>query len=116
LRQSGNYDDFTKRNVKKAVLACNAQAMVGSPSEHYVAELVSENCNALKTIPVTCFDLTNSRTIFNPDLSVVRGKTVRQKPDKVEREATAVPPQYFYDLHKFVTLMANVMFVNGVPF
>ncbi len=73
-----NYKGFTKRDVKKAVLARKAQAMVGSPSERHFAELVSEN-----SIPVTCSDLTNARAIFGPDLSGVQGKTVRQKPDRV---------------------------------
>ena len=59
-----NHEGFTKRDVKKAVLACKAQAMVGSPSERHFAELVSKKCNALKTIPVTCSDLTNARAIF----------------------------------------------------
>ena len=45
----------------------------------------------------------------------MRGKTVRQKPDRVETEETPIP-RYFYGLHKFVTLTADVMFVNGVPF
>ncbi len=75
---------------------------MGSPSERHFAELVSKNCNALKTIPVTCSDLANAGTIFGPDLSGVRGNTVRQKPDRIETEETLIP-QYFYGLHKFVT-------------
>ena len=110
-----NYKGFTKQDVKKAVLAHKAQAMVGSPSERHFAELVSKNCTALKTIPVTCSDLTNARAIFGPDLSGVRGKTVRQKPDRVETKESSIP-QYFYGLHKFLTLTADVMFVNSVPF
>jgi len=72
-----NYEGFAKRDVKKAVLVCKAQAMVGNTSERHFAELVSKNCNALKTIPVTCSDLTKAQTILCPDLSGVRGKTVR---------------------------------------
>ena len=30
-------------------------------------------------------------------------------------EETSIP-RYFYGLHKFVTLTADVMFVNGIPF
>ena len=73
-----------------------------------------ENCNDLKTIPVTCTDITNINTIFGSDLSGVHGKNVRQKTERVETEETYVP-RYFYGVHKFVTLTADVMFVNGVP-
>ena len=86
-----NYKGFTRQDVKRAMLACKAQAMVGGPSERHFAELVSKNCTVLKSIPVTCSDLTNARTIFGPDLSGVRGKTVRQKPDRVETEETPIP-------------------------
>ena len=68
------YEGFTKQDVKKAVLARKAQAMVGSPSERHFTELASKYCNALKTIAVTCFDLTKAREIFGPDLSGVQGK------------------------------------------
>ena len=68
-----------------------------------------------KTIPVTCSDLTNARAIFGPDLSGVRGKTVRQKPDRVETEETSIP-RYFYVLHKFVTLTADVCLSTGYLF
>jgi len=55
----GNYKGFTKQDVKKAMLACKAQAMVGSQSARHFADLVSNNFNTLKTIPVTCSGLTN---------------------------------------------------------
>ena len=37
-----------------------------------------------------------------------------QKPVRVETEDTYVP-RYFYGMHKFITLTADVMFVNRVP-
>ena len=45
----------------------------------------------------------------------MRGKSVRQKPGRVEPEFIKIPRD-FYELHKFVTLVADVMFVNGLPF
>ena len=106
---------FTKNDLGKAIYDCKAQAMIGSPPEKEFKELVSENCTALKSIPVKCADITNAHTIFGPYLSGVRGETVIQKPERVETEETYVP-RYLYGLHKFVTLTADEMFVNGVPF
>ena len=69
----------------------------------------------MKSIPVTCTDITNSHTMFGPNLSGVQGGTVRNKPVRVETEEIYIP-RYFYGVHKFVTLITDMMFVNGVPF
>ena len=45
----------------------------------------------------------------------MRGKTVIQNPARVETEDIYVS-WYFYGVQKFVTLTAEVMFVNRVPF
>ena len=42
-------------------------------------------------------------------------KTVRKKPECVHGETRSVPMD-FYKLHHFVTLTADIMIVNGVPF
>ena len=40
---------------------------------------------------------------------------MRMKTSRVETEETYVP-RYFYGVQKFITLTANMMFVNGVTF
>ena len=45
----------------------------------------------------------------------VRDKTVRKKTEHVNGETISIPRD-FYKLHHFVTLTADIMFVNGVPF
>ena len=40
---------------------------------------------------------------------------MKQNPARVETEETYVP-RYFYGLHKFVTMTADVIFVNKVHF
>ena len=41
--------------------------------------------------------------------------TVRGPPIRVDDDYVEVPRD-FYELHKFVTLTADVMFINGLPF
>ena len=60
-------------------------------------------------------DITNSHAIFGINRSRLKGATVRQKPDRVDPEYTQIPRD-FYELNKFVTLAADVMFVNDVHF
>ena len=65
----GNVEGYTKRDVEKAVLARTtrkAQAMIGRPTDHQFRELVSDNCSAQKTTPVTFTDLSHARTILAP--------------------------------------------------
>ena len=59
--------------------------------------------------------VTNSHTIFGPDLSDIQGKTVIHKLDREEMYLTQIPRE-LYDIHMFVTLTADVMFVNGIVF
>ena len=56
----------------------------------------------------------NANNIFGPNVAGLRGLYVRTKSTQVEREYIPIP-RYFYFLHKFVTLTADVMFVNGLP-
>lgn len=60
-------------------------------------------------------DITNARTIFGRNLVAIRGNTVRKTPDRVNTELLDIPDDY-HRLHRFVTLIADVMFVNGLPF
>ena len=103
-------EGFLKREVEKATSARKAQLVLGCPSEKEFINMVSKE-TGIKNCPATPVDVANAHTIFGPDLPGVRGKTVRQKPSWVET-AVRVPDDY-HRLNKFVTLTADVMFVNG---
>ena len=108
-----NFEGYTKKQVEKAILARKAQAMVGHPPDEKFKQMVSHgnlsNCN------VTVKDVTNARALFDPNRSRLKGGTVRQKPERVNRDLTRIPKD-LYELHHFVTLTADVMFVNGITF
>ena len=70
--------------------------MIGSPSGIEFKELVRIVFTSLESIPVTYANITNTHTIFGPDLSGAQGKTVRQNPARVETEETYVP-RYFME-------------------
>ena len=67
--------------------------------------------NIIQNFPITASDVTNSHIMFGKNLSGTRVKTVWQKPDRVVMDYVAVTND-FIKLHKFVTLVADVMFVN----
>ena len=70
---------------------------------------------SFKNCPVTVNDVTNARTIFDPDLPGLAGRSTRQKPQRVVPEYMGIP-RGLYERHTHVTLTADVMFVNGIAF
>ena len=74
-----------------------------------VCEKLIPNC------PVMVHDIDNANRIFSPDLTNLRGKTTRTKPDHVRVDYVEIPWD-FVELHKHVMLVADIMFVNGLPF
>ena len=74
--------------------------------------------SGISNIPVYPADISNASVLYGAKpLDEVRGKTVRMKPDRVRTDVGTVEvPRGIYNQHQFVTLTADVMFVNGVPF
>ena len=69
----------------------------------------------LTNCPVTVQDVDNANRIFGPDLANLREKTTRTKPECLQVEYVQIP-QDCVQLHKYITLVADIMSVNGLPF
>ena len=89
------------------------QAVVAHPPDDKFKDMVSHK--SLSNCRVRVDDITNTHSIFGPNRSRFKGVTVRQKPDRVDPEYTQIP-RNLYELHKFVTLAADMLFVNDVQF
>jgi len=76
---------------------------------------VVSNNFGINNCPINPIDISNADTIYGRDLGGIRGKTVRKKPERVQGDIIQIPKD-FYKLHRFVTLTADIMYVNGVPF
>jgi hypothetical protein len=87
--------------------------MVGNPTDKEFKGMVRERL--ITNCPITVQDIENASRIFGPDLANLRGKRIRTKPEHVRIEYVQIPWD-FVELHKYVMLVADVMFVNGVPF
>jgi len=108
-----NYEGFTKKQIQKATQARRIMSMIGAPTEREYQALV--RLNLLKDCPITNADIVNANRIFGPDLANIRGKRVRRKPEHVNTEIVEIPRQIL-EIQSKVPLVADVMFVNGVPF
>ena len=108
-----NYKEFAKENVRRATLARKSQSRVGNLSDSKFKLMVSKN--SVKKCPVQHKHMTNASLIFSLDLQGMGGKTARRPSKRVETGHMSIPDN-FHQLHHFVTLTADIMFVNGVPF
>jgi hypothetical protein len=109
----GNLEGYTRHEIEKAKEARRLQGMIGNPTEKELEGMVREKLIA--NCPVTVKDIRNANRIFGPDLANLRGKTTRKKPEHVRVDYVEIPRD-LVDMHKYVTLVADVMFVNGLPF
>ena len=87
--------------------------MVGNPTDKEFKGMVCEKL--ITNCPVTVQDVENASHIFGPDLANLRGKTIRTKPEHVRIEYVQIPWD-FVELHKYVTLVADVMFRKACHF
>ena len=90
-------------------------AMMSHPSEDKFKKHVVSSGHVVKNFNLTLQDIANANALFGPDRGSLKGKTVRQRPGKVRPEYLSIPRD-LYERIKNVTLTADVMFVNGLPF
>ena len=108
-----NMRDFTKREVEKAILAPKMQLSVGIPSGQEFMKVVSRNQIKKLTSGLWLWTFLTHLPFFGPTLENTHGKSVRKKPDRMVVERIDLD---YRGLNRFVTLTADVMFVNDNKF
>jgi hypothetical protein len=109
----GNFEGYTRHKIKKAQEARRLQGMIWKPTKQEFAGMVREKLIA--NCPVTVQDVHNANQFFGLDLANLRGKTTRTKPEHVRVDYVKIP-QDFIKMHKYVTLVVDILFVNGLLF
>jgi hypothetical protein len=108
-----NREGLTDREFEKAKAARRALGLVGYPSPRDFKNMVRSNM--IKNCSVTSNDIDNAHKLFGDDIATLRGKTVRNTPEAVVADYVEIPKEIL-DMNKAVTIAADVMFVNGLPF
>ena len=109
-----NFEGWTKREIKEATLARILQSRTGNMSDTKLKHMVS--VNGLRNSPVRPEHVTNASRIFGPNVAALEGKTVRRPSPRVHTDGGITIPDDFHRLNHFVTLVADIFFVNGVAF
>ncbi len=106
-------EGYTRKEIKRAREARRIQGMIANPTEREFSAMVREKL--LANCPITVQDVNNAHYIHGRDLANIRGKMTRRKPEHVQVDYVQIPRD-FVNMHKYVTLAADVMFMNGLPF
>jgi hypothetical protein len=108
-----NQEGFTKREFDRAKSARRALGLVGYPSprdfKNMVRSYMIKNCN------VTPNDINNAYTRFGDAIDTLRGKTVRITHDPAMADYVEIPKEIL-DMNRELTVAADLMFVNRLPF
>ncbi len=87
--------------------------MTGHPSDAQFNKTVRNK--TIKNCLIKLEHIANVHTIFCSSIAGVHRKIIRHKPEQVEAEPGCIADN-FHQLHPFVVLTADVMFVNGIAF
>ena len=108
-----NKSKYSTQDYLRAVTARKLQSIVGTPSYQEFQNIVSTN--RLRNSPIHQADVIAAEDIFGPSLQVLKGKTPRQKTTHVHANNINIPPVILLK-YKYITLAADIMFVNGLRF
>ena len=104
---------YTDRQFIRAKKARELYHAIGTPSISDFKAII--RINAIKNNPVTIKDVEIAEKIFGPDIGSIKGKTTRQKPNEAVEDYVQIP-KAIMDAHGDVTLCADTLKVNGLPF
>jgi hypothetical protein len=110
---SRNMEGFTKRQIQRAEVARTLYATLSYPSWKDFAWIIRSN--QIKDCPVTVADVDVAFKIWGKNVAALKGKTTRTKPLPVATDFVKIPKEIL-DLHRDVSLTADIFFVNKIPF
>ena len=108
-----NKSKYTNADYLKDLVARTTQKIIGRPSLQTYLQLIDEKL--LMNCPVTRTDILATEDILGPEVGSLKGKTVRIGAKSVQVDLEQVPVTIM-ERYRRVTLGADIMFVNKIPF
>ena len=71
--------------------------------------------NMIINFPVTFSNVKNAKLIFGPDITSLKGKSVRRKPASVVADYVDIPREILKS-RKELEVSTDIMFINKLPF
>ena len=110
---SENREGFTWREYEGAQEARRAIHLLGFLLDRDLENMVRSNI--IVNCPVTFSDVKNTKLIFGPDITSLKGKLVRRKPDSVVTDYVEIPSEILESC-KELEVSTNIMSINKLPF
>jgi hypothetical protein len=88
----GNFEEYTRKEIKRAREARRIQGMIANPTEREFSAMVCEKL--LANCPVTVQDVNNAHHIYGRDLTNIWGKTTRRKSEYVQVDYVQIPRDF----------------------
>ena len=88
MKVRDNFEGFTKKEIEGAIKAWEMQVMLGHPSRNNLENVVYV---LIAKCPISKNNIINAYAIFGDNLTRLRGKTIRWKPERVEIDYVQIP-------------------------
>ena len=108
-----NQEKYSQTDIRRANKVKQLQRTIGYPTSTELRHIL--NHHALPNCPFTSRDVQIAEAIHGKDLGNIKGKTTRTNPPKVTGEVIPCP-HHILQHYNNITLVADVMYVNGIPF
>ena len=106
---SENMKGYTLRQCKHAKAARKLYHNMGTPKIKSFKALLRSNI--IQNCPVTVEDMTIAAKIYGPDISSLKGKSMRRKPKPVKKDTIEIPKELITKNHD-IDLCIDTMFLN----
>ena len=103
---------YTQRQIRQANRARSLYHIVGAPTVENFKKVLRQNI--VTNCPITYKDANTAEAIFGPDVSALKGKTVRDRPLVVREDNIEIPAEIMRHGDK-LTLCMDIIFINGAP-
>lgn len=105
--------EYTKRKYRDAVKARRLQNIIMFPPVQKYQKIVDDGL--ARNCPVMPDDVNAAERLFGSNIGALKGKTVYRHGTNVESHVDGIPP-VIMERYKRVTISADIMFVNKIPF
>lgn len=110
---ANNKSNSTTRDYSRAIRAHRLQRIIACPITCTLLKSIDNN--KIKDCPITRKDVIIAKIIFGPDVGSIKAKTTCCKAQHVVVDVPDIPLKIL-KLHHDVTLTADIMYINGIPF
>ena len=103
----------SKRELQREKLARGVCHNIGNPSMNDYKAII--RTNSLRNFPVTQWDIEIAEKIFGPDVSALKGKSTKKKPNMVVEDYVKVE-ELLKREHEVIHLCIDVMYIQLAMF